>query len=58
MKKVQNMSDRSVKITLEFTEEEVKALRPFFYIEEDIENQLTNFIWETIYEKTNIPMID
>lgn len=44
----------SVKITLEFTEKEVEALRPFFYIDDDTETQLTNFIWETIYEKTNI----
>lgn len=48
------MSDRTVKVTIEFTEDEVEDLRPFFYIEDELEMQLTNFIWETIYEKTNI----
>lgn len=47
------MTNYPVKITLEFTKDEVNALRPFFYIEDDVENQLTNFIWETIYEKTS-----
>lgn len=47
------MSTYPVSITLKFTEEEVNALRPFFYIKDSIEVQLTNFIWETIYEKTS-----
>ena len=47
------MATYPVKITLEFTEEEVNALRPFFYIEDEPEVQLTNFIWETINEKIN-----
>lgn len=47
------MSDYPIKITLGFTKEEVNMLRPFFYIEDSIENQLTNFIWETICEKTS-----
>ena len=48
------MATYPVKITLEFSEEEVNALRPFFYIKDEPEVQLTNFIWETINEKTNI----
>ena len=48
------MPNHPVKITIEFSEEEVNALKPFFYIDDDPEVQLTNFIWETIYEKTNI----
>lgn len=47
------MTTYPVKITLEFSEEEVNALRQFFYIVDDPEIQLTNFIWETINEKTN-----
>lgn len=45
------MATYPVKISLEFSEEEVNALRPFFYIEDEPEVQLTNFIWETINEK-------
>lgn len=52
------MNTNTVKVTLEFTQKEIEYLRPFFYIEDDIEGQLTNFIWETIYEKTNIEMED
>jgi hypothetical protein len=47
------MAKYPVKIALEFTEEEINTIRPFFYIVDDIETQLTNFIWETIYEKTS-----
>lgn len=47
------MTTYPVKITLEFTEDEINTLRPLFYIKDDIETQLTNFIWETIYEKTS-----
>ena len=47
------MTTYPVKITLEFTEEEINTLRPLFYIKDDIETQLTNFIWETINEKTS-----
>ena len=47
------MTTYPVKITLDFTEEEINTLRPLFYIKDDIETQLTNFTWETIYEKAD-----
>ena len=47
------MATYPVKITLEFTEEEFNMLRPFFYIEDEPEVQMTNLIWETIFEKIN-----
>ena len=53
------MTTYPVKITLEFTQKEIESLRPFFYIDfGDVEESLINFIWETIYEKTNIEMED